>query len=181
MIISTDRSMPAKPFQFGLRALFIGIALLGMLLAIMVRLDPVWSVALAWLLLLVAAHVAGNVWGTRAGAARTPSPAPDDAECPAATATVEFAPATRLRDSSRLTRGMLATALAGATLGAIGGTTTIMHLYHNTVSYLGTTIASISGAGLGAMLGFLASSFLGIASRALREAADDPARPRARR
>ncbi len=181
MIVSTDRSMPARPFQFGLRSLFIGIALLGMLLAIMVRLDPVWSAALAWMLLLVAAHVAGNFWGTRSRATRPPAPTADDTACAVANAPIEYAPATRLRGCSRLTRGMLATALVCATLGAIGGTTTILFLYRHTVSYLGTTIASVSGAALGAMLGFLASSFLGIGSRAFREAAGDPSLPPARR
>ena len=68
MIVSPDRFLPAKPFQFGLRTLFVGIALLGVLLAIMVHLEPIWSLALVWSLLLVAAHVAGNVWGTRSSA-----------------------------------------------------------------------------------------------------------------
>jgi Mg/Co/Ni transporter MgtE len=181
MAVSPDHLLPEKPFQFGMRALFVSIALLGAVLAIMVHLAPIWSMAFGWMLLLVLAHVAGNVWGTRSRAQMPPASAPDAQSSTVAREVLEFVPSTRLRDSSRLTRSMLVTALIGSTLGAILGTSTIIYLYHDRVSYLGTSIASISGAMLGALLGFLASSFLGIAGRAFREAADDASPSRAQR
>jgi hypothetical protein len=186
-----DESEPSRrPFQFGLGTMLIAVAACGVLIAIMQQVGPVWSLAIGWFLMLAAAHVTANAYGTRArraarqsssGNASTENPPPsaEAEDRPVASATdkqLTFAPATRLRQSARLGRPMLALTGVGAIVGSSGGVTLLALVNWERIGVSGIIVGGISCAVLGALLGFLTSTFLGVSLRALREAAGEPRR-----
>src|SRR5688572_153578 len=93
---------PAQPPlpQFGLRSLLLAMSFLSVLFALMTTVVGRWAMILVWLVVLVAAHVWANAWGTRTRRKHPPAAAGgDEADrrpqrgAPPDTA---FAPVTRL-------------------------------------------------------------------------------------
>ena len=183
-----DVSEPSpRPFQFGLRTMLIAVAACGVLFAIMQQVGLVWSVAIGWFLMLAAAHVAANACGSRSrrapgerssggGASLNDSDARPNSS--GTSAELAFAPATRLRQSTRLGRAMFAVTGVGAIVGSTGGVTLLTLVNWGRIGASGIIVGGISCAILGALLGFLTSTFLGVSLRALREAAGEPRRSR---
>lgn len=165
------RSNPqlAPPLQFRLRTLLAAMAIVGVMLAVAVRLEATWSLVLFWSLVLVAAHVVGNAFGTKQR--RRTHSADDAASEQTPPAAIVFAPATPLRASTSLARSMLIATSAGAVLGAVLGMSWLLWAYFAELGTLGVAVGACSGALLGGLAGFLASSFIGIAGRAFRHAA----------
>jgi hypothetical protein len=169
-----------RPFQFHLRTLLAMVAMLGVLLAIMGQIGVVWSVVLVWLVLLIAAHVIGNAFGTRLKMlehqplreAATASLAHELSGRPPA-----FAPSTLLRRHTRHGLTMFLATAAGAVLGGSLGCLVLALVYVGDIGSLGLGLGTGSGAVLGGLAGFLASTFLGVFSRAFREATREPKRP----
>lgn len=170
------------PFQFGLRAMFAGVALLSVLFTIMGIVGPVWSTFLVWFLLLAAAHVSGNVWGTRKTLRRIdhvsrhldlcgpPCAETEAVDRPAACARLSGSNrGTRLRESTRLGWPMIVTTAIGTMVGGALGAT-LLGLSLGASSYTGVVLGSLSSAVVGGFLGFLASSFLAVALNAWQEA-----------
>ena len=179
---SSAGGTPAEraPFQFGLRAMFVGVALLSVLFAIMGIVGPVWSTFIVWFLLLLAAHVSGNVWGTRktlrriddtsdGGLKGPPSDAAAVTDMPAVCALPGLHRGTRLRESTRLGWPMIvSTAIGIVGGGALGAT--LLWLSRGGADYTGVVLGSLSSAVVGGFLGFLASSFLAVGLNAWQEA-----------
>src|SRR5687767_7600124 len=115
---SADR-WPKLP-QFSLRSLLLAVGLCSVLLAVMNLVGALWSTALVWFLLLVAAHVFGNAWGTRSRTA--PRPADDRQSDRRSRPPVRFAPSTRLRGQICIGRCMIACSALGAVIGGCLGT-----------------------------------------------------------
>lgn len=178
------RPVERRPFQFGLRAMFVGTALVSVLFAIMGVVGPVGSTFLVWFLLLVAAHVSGAVWGTRKALRRIENDEHDRAAPgwgSTEVATISGLSAdgarlpgscrgTRLRESTRLGWPMIVT----TTIGVVGGGSlgaTLLWLSLGGADYTGVVLGSLSSAVVGGFLGFLTSSFFAVALNAWREAA----------
>ena len=163
-----------RPFQFGLRAMFLAMACLSALFATISVVGPMWSTILVWFLVLAAAHVVGNRWGSQGW---TIGAADEEAELdgrPLAAATIPPAetPATRLREATKLGRLMPLAASGGATAGGSIGVAFLVWLGFEQVGYAGIAVGGASAAVVGALLGFLASSFVSVARGAWQEAVE---------
>lgn len=151
----------------------LAVAACAVLFAIMRYVGFVWSTVLVWSVLLVLAHILGNVWGTRAKD-KPREPHPDDAQLPQeqwAERPIEFAPTTQLRGNRRLGLTMFILTAVGALVGFVLGVFALLMIYWDTLSYLSIAVGGASAAVIGGFLGFLTSTFLGVSLRAWNEAA----------
>lgn len=178
---SQNKDVPPRPFQFGLKALFVATACLGALFATMNLLGPAWSTILLWFLGLVLVHVAANAWGTRGwqrgGEQSVCDNSPfqerqelDEDAALRAARPLAFVPATRLRDSTRLSWKMLAATSSGAVLAGALACGCLICLTSAKIGYVAIAVGGLSAAVVGGFFGFLASSFLEVAGLAWREA-----------
>lgn len=172
----------ARPFQFGLRSMFAGVAMLSALFAVMGAVGMVWSVILVWFLLLVVAHVTANAWGTRAsrrGARSQTIEVPGEGPAPIRhPGHLTFEGAARLRETRRPGWPMFVVTAAGAVAGGTLASTALWLLNLERAGYAGVVVGGISAAAVGGFLGFLASSFLDVAGHAWQEAAQAGAPPK---
>lgn len=169
---AAERTPPRWP-QFTLRTLLGAMTGLCVVLAVMSALGMRWSLLLLWVAVLILAHVFANSWSGKAGRRRKADASlPDDGERPAAGAdpASACAPSTRLRERIAPGRSMRIATIAGAVVGAGLGTFLLWGPQADWVAYVGTALGIASSGGVGAFLGFLTSSFLDAAFRALREA-----------
>ena len=164
--------------------MFVSVAMLSALFAVMGAVGMVWSVILVWFLLLVVAHVTANAWGTRSGrrVAHVRSdevagdkPAPADSPRP-----LTFAGAARLHETRRPGWPMLVVTVIGAMAGGALASTALLLLSLERAGYAGVVVGAVSASAVGGFLGFLASSFLEVAGHAWQEAAHGAAPPRRR-
>lgn len=168
-----------RPFQFGLRTLLLFVGALAVVSAIITRVGAAWSTALVLGLLLIAAHVSANAWGTRAASRATRSPVRlDDGEQRAAADAGPplFAPHTQLGERRRLGWPLPLCVAAGGLAGGTLGTAMLAALYFHVGGLAAVVTGGLSAAIVGGFLAFLASAFLGVAARALTEASRGPRR-----
>jgi hypothetical protein len=164
------------PPQFRLRTLMLAITLCGVLFALMATLSALASALLLFFLSLVAAHVVGNVIGTRLRDATSGSLADDDTPRPARLALRLPVPTVRrLRERTGISRTMVVTAAIGALLGGTSGGFVLAECVGERASIAGLGLGTFSSAVLGGFCGFLLSSFLSVFSRAMTEALGEPA------
>jgi len=158
--------------QFGLKALFGGVAVLSVVLAVASQAGFYAATVLLMVVSLVVAHVAGNAIGTSRR-----DRAPDQASGgPPITAFAALGdslrplpPPTELRQSIPLNRRVLFAAACGAALGSAAiawGT----YGSWDRLGMAGAAIVAVSGAVLGAYVGFMASRFTAAFGRAWRQA-----------
>ncbi|HET6882307.1 MAG TPA: hypothetical protein VFI31_19235 [Pirellulales bacterium] len=159
------------PVQFGLRTLFLLVAALCGLFAVMHFIGFVWSTILVWVLLLIIAHVTANFWGTRVAPRACKHPA-DETEAPGKVGPRVSVARGAVRLSESLRPGwpmFVATSLGAITGGSLGGTALAL-LSLDRAGYAGVVVGTVSAAAVGGFLGFLTSSFAEIALRAWKEA-----------
>ena len=158
--------------QFSTRTLLGGIAGCAVLILVMQQVGAVWSTAIIWFLLLIVAHVAANVRGSRlssdSGAPRPPAEISGSGSCDVA---ARFAPATRLRNSRRFGRALLAVTSFMAAVGLLLGTGALILLTPADAG--GIVLGGISAGVLGGLLGFVCASFAMVATGAFQEAAGE--------
>jgi hypothetical protein len=170
-----DHRPGLKPPRFSLATLFVAIAILGVLFAAMNYLGTYATLLFILFTLAVAAHVAGNALGTqlRANGDRPPIVSDDSARRrrdPIATA--DFAPPSQLRQRSALGKPIFISTVVGSAAGAVlGGYGLTMLMEHPTVITI--ALGVLASSVLGGIWTFGASSFLQVASSALRQAARD--------
>jgi hypothetical protein len=176
--------LPRLP-QFSLRTLFVVVTICGGVFAIMSVIGALWSTALAWLLVLIAAHVAGNAWGTRARI----RPRPVD-EVVKGLSLADRArqlpngPVTPLRGQYRIGRLMLAVSGLGVAIGTVAGGYLLFLANWDALRaaqwpprlMVGIALGGASAGVIGGFLGFLASSFLQVTGSAWREATREAGR-----
>ena len=168
-----DHRPGLKPPRFSLATLFFAIAMLGGLFAAMNYLGAYATLLFILFALTAAAHVAGNALGTqlRANGDRPPIVSDDLANRrrgPIATA--DFAPPSQLHQRSALGKPILISTAMGSAAGAVlGGYGLTMLMEHPTLITI--ALGVIASAVLGGIWTFGASSFLQVASSALRQAA----------
>lgn len=178
---------PDQPqlFRFGLRQMLCFVALLSGLCTLLVITGGPWSLAIAGGALLVAAHVLGNLIGTRlrdssADIVRLRANDPSfDSDFPQTiTQRCEFGrlklpPGTPLADYGPVVGPrLLWFVVAGAAVGATAGGAAIARMIGLQAGWAGWTVGTISCAVLGTWLAFLASSFGSIARHAWRHASE---------
>lgn len=168
--------LPTLP-RFSLLTLLIVMASISVLFAVMQRIGTAGSVLLVWGLLLIAAHVLANAWGSR----RRSRQALENQSSPAPTPwqpvpTSAHAPATRLREPTGISKVMFVFSVVGALCGGTLGGIVLATQYWHQAGTLPVALGAISAAILGGFFGFLISSFVQVASRAWNEAATESRR-----
>ncbi|MDA1050376.1 MAG: hypothetical protein O3C40_07825 [Planctomycetota bacterium] len=176
MALNLDDHRPGlKPPRFSLSSLFLAVAVLGILFAAMNYFGSYATLLLILFALTVAAHVAGNALGTqlRENGNRHPAANHDALQQQRPPiASTDFAPTSQLHDRTALGRPIHITTFIGSVAGAVlggYGLTTLMERPTLHAIALGV----IASAVLGGIWTFAASSFLQVASSALRQAARD--------
>jgi hypothetical protein len=168
------RAIAARP-QFSLKAMFGVVAAVGILLAAMSAIGPLWSVLLAWFLVMASAHVFANVWGSKHAGRHYPRH--ETSAAAIALSRQSFAPSTSLRKQAYQGKLMLFSAGAGACIGACLGLFIFHELQRDVVGPGGLMVATFSSAVVGGFAGFLAISFASVALGAISEASHDTAHP----
>lgn len=174
----TDRQSPRtglQPGQFGLRFLLLLMLGASVLFAILGAVGPVAKLGIIWLLVMVMGHV----WATAVGThlRRQRSDLVDDDGPPPERVALSVTPQRstaaqgHLHMSTRLGRRPLVVGCAGAVLGGSVGAVLLSLTYWDRASYAGLVLGTLCLAALGGFLAFLATSFLQVALRSLREAA----------
>jgi hypothetical protein len=161
------------PVQFSLKSLFVITTLLCAAFAVVARLSLLGAVAMVWMLVLLAAHVSGNAWGSRATARATRSSRfglPPGGEFAAEPLT--YAPQTHLGSQASLGLRTAMVVGVGAAVGSVVGLALIWRHNRGGLGPTGMVLGAFSSAVIGAFLTFLASSFLKIFAKAFRQAAD---------
>lgn len=161
-----DRRPTLTPPQFGLRTLLLIVSLCAVIFASFQWLSPLAIVGLIFLVICIAAHIAGNAIGTRLreNGSRPLPPhhlEPHSARFPAVS-TAEFAEATQLSRHSSLGWPQMFATLAGIAAGGIGGGlgTILLSREYNEATVL---IGAIAFAALGGMAAFIGYSFVQVA------------------
>jgi hypothetical protein len=126
------------------------------------------------MLLLVAAHVIANAWGTRQRSRRTSQRAVTDAFASSQSIDAVFkeqlAPATRLRRNTNSGWLTLACTAVGVAIGGISGTLALASLYYDRIDNQAIALGGASAAVIGGFAGFLAAIFTRTAAHAWHEA-----------
>lgn len=173
-----DRRPGLKPPRFSLAALFAAMAVFSVLFAATSYFGSYAMLLLLFFMLTVVAHVAGNAIGTQlrqnGGRRRIASDGtPQQPRRPLAS--TAFAPPSQLYLRSALGKPILITtvlgSVAGALLGGYGLTTLMAHPTLPAIA-----LGAIASAVLGGIWTFSASSFLQVASSAMRQAVRDAKR-----
>ncbi len=180
-VASLPRREP-QLLRFRLRQMFFMVTLVSVLCALLVGTEGPWPWLISLAALLVAAHVLGNLLGTRlrdtsrevvAWRALQPGLLPD---LPVATgqpielAKLNLPPGTPLASRERVARGTAWFVAGGLALGLIAGCTTIALTIGPRIEWAGWVVGTISCGVLGAWAAFSASTFSSIARHAWRHA-----------
>jgi hypothetical protein len=164
-----------RPPQFSLRTLLLLVTACAILFALVNVLPPMAIAGLAFLLLSIFAHVAGNAIGTRL---REIGGRPKDLRLggpdePLAVGEVDRprgAPPTELSRRQSLGWPVVAVTSAGILAGAIGGGVWTAWLAGSRITALGISVGCVACAVLGGFAAFLAFSFAQVGLGALRQA-----------
>lgn len=170
-IFRTTPVTVSRPWQFGLRTMFLLMASVSVLLMIMGLVGIVWSSVLVWFLLLVSAHVVGNSWGKRErahAAGRGDSERIEHVDRPAP---LEADPAAvRLRQPAVFYWLDYAVIGAAAVLGGGLGGSALWAAYSDQSGYSAIVVGAVSSAVIGGFLGFLCVTCARVALWAVSDA-----------
>ena len=180
--------LPCQPqlLRFGLRQMFFVVTLLSILCALLTALGGAWPLVMGVGALLIAAHVLGNLIGTRLRDTsaevlhwRASDPRADADHPQVHTESVEIAelnlpPSTPLANRGRVAgRWWIWFVGAGTLLGALIGGSVISWTLGPQSGWAGWVVGTISCAVLGTWVAFLASSFGSIARHAWQHASSE--------
>jgi hypothetical protein len=162
----SGESIAPERLQFHLRTLLGMIAAAGALFALLSAIGPIWSTVVVWASMLVAAHVLGNACGAK----RTGDSPMSRPLLPPADRILLNIRATCLRDRQGPGLMMLVGIALGAIVGGLVGTSVLWAVYWEQFGVGPVSVGGASSAVVGGFLGFLAASFMNVASRAWQEA-----------
>lgn len=151
-----------RPPQFRLATLLWLVTGCALLFAAMAAVGPIGAFALLLLVLAIVAHVAGGAIGTRLREVGSASAAPDLRSARPLRERVaqhEFAPETQLCRHTSISRTMIAFTIAGAVLLGVAGSAALFWLTWGHVNMPTAIVAVGSSTVLGALAGFMCSSF----------------------
>lgn len=173
-----DQRPGLKPPRFGLAALFVAVAVLGLMFAVIHYVGMLGSAIAILFLLCVAAHVVGNAIGTRlrdiGSQPTSDSKAPHGRRRFRDVMPSEFAPMSRLRERSSLGKRNIVITVCGAMIGGVLGGAALQWLSagHSTWQIIGLGICA--SAVLGGIWTFAASSFIQVMLSAWFHASREP-------
>ena len=160
------------PPQFGLRTLLLVVTACAVVAALSQWVTPVVLACLAFLILSIIAHVAGNAIGTRLRDLSSHSP--DDALPKglfrAKPKADDFAPATRLGQRHGLGWPILVATVVGTVGGAVGGVAWTLISSRGPVGLLNVGVGAIAFAVLGGIAAFASFGFIQVGLGAIRQA-----------
>lgn len=161
---------PLRPPQFGLRALLLLVTACGVICALAQWLSPIAIAGLVFLIVSIAAHIAGNAIGTRLRESST-SRLKDDLPLPrSGNVRDSAARPTRLTQRRQLGWPILVATCAGAIGGCVAGTVWTFLSQSAAVSALSVGVGIVAFSVLGAFASFLIFGFLQVGLAALYEA-----------
>jgi len=178
----TNRSREPHLLRFGLKQMFFMLSLAGVLCALLVGTEGSWPMIIGLAVLLVGAHVLGNLLGTRLRDTshdvmqwRTQqlgveADSPKTTGQPIELAKLKLPPSTPLASHDRVAHGTAWFVSAGTVIGIILGGTVIRMTIGQRIEWAGWAVGTISCGVLGAWAAFLASTFSSIARHAWRHA-----------
>jgi hypothetical protein len=168
--ISPEDRAIRKALQFSTRSLFIGMTLCALLALVFLRFGAVWGTAILWFLIMAAAHVAANAFGSHHSppGMRRQRPIANLSAAPALDASACCAPATQLRDTRGFGRRLLLIIALCAMTGLLLGTAALVLILPANLP--GIILGGVSSGILGGFLGFVVGSFVMVATRSFREA-----------
>jgi hypothetical protein len=162
------------PPQFGLRTLLLVVTGCAVLAALSQWVTPVVLACLAFLVLSVIAHVAGNAIGTRLRELGSHPPADAAALPPGLNhgkpRAADFAPATRLGQRHGLGWPILIATVVGTVGGAVGGVAWTLVSSRGPVGLLNVGVGAIAFAVLGGIAAFVSFGFIQVGLGAIRQA-----------
>jgi hypothetical protein len=178
---TTERLQEPHLLKFRLRQMFAVVTLLSVLCALVAVTEGPWPWVISLGALMLAAHILGNLIGTRlrdtsAEVARwrsaDPKQGPDYPRMtpPAEVSTVSLPVVTNLATFGRLVAGMRWYLLAGLSAGLLLAGGVLALTIGNRIGWAGWIVAAISGGVLGVWAAFMAVSFTTIARDAWRQA-----------
>lgn len=168
--------------RFRLRQMFLMVALVSVVCYALVGAQGPWPLVILITVLLVAAHVLGNLIGTRlrdtshevvTWRATQPGLDPDrpvKTDLPLAAAKLTLPPATPLASRERVAHWTIWYVVGGLTLGVLSGVVGIALTTGPRIEWAGWVVVAISCGVLGAWAAFLASTFSSITRHAWRHA-----------
>ena len=167
-------------FRFGLKQMFFMLSLAGVLCGLLVGAEGSWRLVIGLAVLLVGAHVLGNLFGTRLRdtsgdvvrwrAQQSGADLPVATDQPIELAKLDLPPSTPLASRQRVARWTAWFVGGGTVAGLIFGGTTIALTVGSQIGWAGWAIGTISCGVLGAWAAFLASTFSSVARHAWRHA-----------
>jgi hypothetical protein len=167
--------------KFRLRQLFLWVTVLSVLFALIAATDGPWPWVIVIVALMVAAHVFGNLIGTRLrdtsqevvrwrnSDPRQTADHPQMTPQPCDISALPMPPETNLRNFGRMIRGMRWFLLAGLLVGLAFGGAVLWLTIGQRIGWAGWIVGTISGAVMGTWIAFLAVSFTTISRDALRQ------------
>lgn len=188
--LPSERPEP-QLLRFHLRHLFLGVTLVSCFCAAMVATDGPWPLVITGGVLLVGAHVLGNLVGTklkessadvdqwlrsRPGQRHEP---PRITTQPLSAVKASLPPSTPLATSDYVARWTVWFVAGGMLLGLAAGIAGVAWMLGTQAGWAGWIVGTVSCGVLGAWLAFLGSTFSSIARHAWRHA-DEGSRGRGR-
>lgn len=168
-----SRPLPLGPPQFGLRSLLLVVSLAAVLLSLSQWMSPITFAALLLLVLSIAAHVAGNIIGSRLRDGQTGKVSQHDRHEHAGDLHEHhFAPVTKLGHRHSLGWLPLISALTGGIVGATAGGGWTAMMIQPSFDWLPVIIAALAFGVLGGLGGFLTVGFIKAFNDAWSEAAN---------
>lgn len=167
--------------KFRLRQMFLVVTLLSVLCALIAVTRGPWPWVIGLSAIMVAAHVLGNLIGTRLRdtsqdvvhwRSADPNQSPD-LPCKTPVADISVAclpPETNLRNFGRLVAGLRWYLLGGFSIGFLIAGLILAVTIGYRITWAGWLVGAVSGGVLGVWIAFLAVSFTTIARDALRQA-----------
>jgi hypothetical protein len=157
-----------------------GIALLGLVFAVIHYLGMSWSLVVIFFLLCVLAHVAGNAMGTRlrdiGSETSAGQPRMFDLRRGGRVSARYFAPATKLREKRSLGKPIVVITALGAVAGGVAGGLGLAWLTEGRAPWPVSVLGIGACVVLGAIWTFVAGSFVQVMLGAWLHAARDPRR-----
>lgn len=161
---------PLRPPQFGLRALLLLVTACGVLCALAQWLSPIAIAAIVFLIVSIAAHVAGNAIGTRLRQSSPARGASEDSKGPIAADQPRPMRPSRLTQRRQLGWPILVATCAGAIGGCVAGSVWTFLAQSAAVSALSVGVGIVAFSILGAFASFLIFGFMQVGLAALYEA-----------
>jgi hypothetical protein len=158
-----------RPPQFRLSTMFWIVGACGLLFTAMSAAGPIGAFALLLLVLAIVAHIAGGAIGTRLreiGSVKDPAEQLLLRSRSTRVAKHEFAPETQLCQRTSVSRTMIIFTIVGAVLLGVTGSAALFWLTWGKLNAPTAIVAIGSSAVLGALVGFMCSSFAQIAGGA---------------